>query len=62
MAQKVCIILDTPNKARLEQIAIDRSRPFKHVQRARIILFSGDRLPAADVARRAGSASSHRPR
>lgn len=32
----------------------DRSRPLKHVQRARIVLFSAERLAAAEVARRAG--------
>jgi hypothetical protein len=31
----------------------DRSRPLKHVQRARIVLYSADRLPVLEVARRA---------
>jgi len=31
----------------------DRNRPLKHVQRARIVLYSADRLPAQEVARRA---------
>ncbi len=55
MAQTVCLLsLDTSDKARLEQLASDRSRPFKHVQRAKIVLFSSERLSAAEVARRAG--------
>jgi hypothetical protein len=32
----------------------DRNRPLKHIQRAQIILFSADRLPVLQVARRAG--------
>ena len=32
----------------------DRSRPLKHLQRSRIVLFSADRLPVIEVARRAG--------
>src|SRR5438477_9066984 len=31
----------------------DRSRPLKHVQRARIVLHSADRLPVLEVAHRA---------
>ena len=31
----------------------DRNRPLKHVQRARIVLYSADRLPVQEVARRA---------
>src|SRR5208283_2524022 len=37
-----------------EAIAVDRSRPLKHIQRAKIVLFSADRLPVLEVARRAG--------
>lgn len=54
MAQTVSILLDTTDRLGLEQIAGDRNRPHKHVQRARIVLFSGDRLPVLEVARRAG--------
>jgi hypothetical protein len=38
----------------LAAIAADRNRPQKHVQRARIILLSADRLPVAGVARQVG--------
>ena len=35
-------------------IATDRNRPQKHVQRARIVLLSAERLPVAEVARQVG--------
>ena len=35
-------------------IVADRNRPHKHIQRARIILHSAERLPVLEVARRAG--------
>src|ERR1700704_4521779 len=40
-------------RARLAAIIDDRNRPLKHVQRAQIVLFSADRLPVLQVARRA---------
>ncbi|MCH7692243.1 MAG: IS630 family transposase, partial [Proteobacteria bacterium] len=54
MAQDICVIVAAEDRARLAAVAGDRSRPLKHVQRARIVLFSADRLPVAEVARRAG--------
>ena len=51
MAQDVCVIVRAEDRARLAAVAGDRSRPLKHVQRARIVLFSADRLPVAEVAR-----------
>ncbi len=54
MAQDVCVILGAEDRARLAAIAGDRSRPHKHVQRARIVLFSAERLPVLEVARRVG--------
>jgi len=54
MAQTVCVILGADERARLAAIIGDRSRPLKHVQRARIVLFSADQLPVLEVARRAG--------
>ena len=42
------------DRARLEAIVNDRNRPLKHVQRARIVLLSADRLPVLQVAVRAG--------
>src|SRR6202795_3123915 len=54
MAQTVSVIVTTEERARLAAIVGDRSRPLKHVQRARIVLHSADRLPVLEVARRAG--------
>ena len=51
MAQTVCILLGDEDRLRLAAIAGDRNRPQKHVQRARIVLSSGDRLPVLAVAR-----------
>jgi transposase len=52
MAQTVSVIVSAADRARLAAIVGDRSRPLKHVQRAKIVLHSADRLPAAEVARR----------
>ena len=54
MAQTVSVIITAADRARLAAIAGDRSLPLKHVQRARIVLHSADRLPVLEVARRAG--------
>ena len=54
MAQTVSVIITAADRARLAAIAGDRSWPLKHVQRARIVLHSADRLPVLEVARRAG--------
>ena len=54
MAQDVCILVNAEDRSRLAAIAGDRSRPHKHVLRARIILFSAERLAVLEVARRAG--------
>jgi hypothetical protein len=54
MAQTVSIILFDEDRKLLETIAADRSRPLKHIQRAKIVLHSAGRLPVLEVARRAG--------
>jgi transposase len=54
MAQDVCVIVGADERARLAAVVGDRSRPLKHVQRAWIVLFSAERLPVLEVARRAG--------
>ena len=54
MAQELNVIVGAEDCARLAAIVDNRSRPLKHVQRARIILSSAERLTAAEVARRAG--------
>ena len=53
MAQTVSLIVSPDDHARLAAIASDRSRPLKHIQRARIVLLSAERLPVLEVARRA---------
>src|ERR1700676_1568648 len=52
MAQTVCILLGEEDRTRLPACVGDRSRPQKHVQRARIVLLSADRLPVLAVASR----------
>ena len=54
MAQTVNVIVTAEDRKRLLAIANDRSRRLKHIQRARIVLFSAERLPVLEVARRAG--------
>ena len=54
MAQDVCVLVNADDRARLAVIAGGGSRPYRHVVRARIILQSAERLPAQEVARRAG--------
>ena len=53
MAQTVCVLPPAEDHERLLAIVADRNRPLKHVQRARIVLYSADRLPVQEVARRA---------
>ena len=52
MAQTVSLIVSPEDRARLAAIVGDRSRPLKHIQRARIVLLSAERLPVLEVARR----------
>jgi len=54
MAQTVSVIVSAEDRARLAAIIGDRSWPLKHIQRAKIVLFSADQAPASKVARRAG--------
>ena len=54
MAQELCVIVSAEDRTGLASIIDDRNRPLKHIQRARIVLFSADRLPALQVAHRAG--------
>jgi transposase len=53
MAQTCSILLGAVDRERLAAVVADRNRPHKHVQRARIILHSAERLPVLEVARRA---------
>jgi transposase len=54
MAQTVCVIVCSRDRENLAAIIGDRNRPLKHVQRAKIVLHSADRLSAQEVARRCG--------
>jgi hypothetical protein len=54
MAQELCVVVSEEDRVRLEAIIGDRTRPVKHVQRARIVLLSAERLPVLQVAGRAG--------
>jgi transposase len=54
MAQDLCVNVTAEDRARLTAVIGDRNCLLKHVQRARIVLFSADRLAVAAVARRAG--------
>ena len=54
MAQELCVVVSDEDSARLEAIVGDRNRLLKHVQRARIVLLSAERLPVLQVAVRAG--------
>jgi DNA invertase Pin-like site-specific DNA recombinase len=50
----MCVLSDSVDMAKLGVNAGDRSQLPKHIQRARIILFSAERLSVQDVALRAG--------
>jgi transposase len=52
MGQTVSVIVSAEDHARLAAVIGDRSRPFKHIQRAKVVLHSADRLPTVEVARR----------
>src|SRR6266478_1800439 len=54
MAQTICILLDAEDRTRLAAIIGDRNRPYKYIQRARIVVLSADRLPVLEVARQTG--------
>ena len=54
MAQTSCVILMRGDRERLAAIISDRNRHQKHVQRARIIVHSDERLSVLEVAGRVG--------
>jgi transcriptional regulator with XRE-family HTH domain len=53
-AQTVCVLLDDATRSALAAIAGDRSRPLKHLLRARIVLLPAERVTVQEAARRAG--------
>jgi transposase len=54
MAQTVCVIVSASDRQRLEAIVAARNRPRKHVERARIVLASAERLPVLQIAKAVG--------
>src|SRR4051812_34119405 len=50
MAQTVCVIVSASDRKRLEAIALDRNRPRKHVERARVVLGSARGGPVQRIA------------
>ncbi len=55
MAQTVSIIVSPEDRARLAAVVGDRNSPQKHVQRARIVLASSDKLCVLEVTRQIGA-------
>ena len=55
MAQTVIPFVNFADRERLAAVVEDRNRPQKHVQRARIILLSAERLTVLEVAARSGA-------
>jgi transposase len=55
MAQTVIPLVNSTDRERLAAILEDRNRPQKHVQRARIILLSAERLTVLEIATRSGA-------
>ena len=54
MAQSVSVVVGAEDRGRLVAVVGDRNRRQKHVQRARIVLLSAQRLPVLAVAAQAG--------
>ena len=54
MAQTVSIIIASEDRTRLAGVIENRNTAHKHIQRARIVLHSADRLPVLEVARQIG--------
>src|SRR6201996_9734619 len=50
MAQTVCCLVGASDRRRLEEIAADRNRPRKHVERARVVLASAEHGPVQQIA------------
>jgi transposase len=49
MAQKVCVIVGASDRRCLEEIAADRNRPRKHVERGRVVLASAEHGPVQRI-------------
>ena len=59
MAQTVCILLSAEDRERLSAVIDDRNRPHKHIQRAKIVLLSAEKLPVLEVSHRSGISRSN---
>jgi len=54
MAQTVCVLVSTPDKQRLEAITLDRNRPRKQMDRARVVPASVGGGPVQQIAIQVG--------
>jgi hypothetical protein len=54
MARTVSLLLSAQHSEDLQGVIEDRGRPVKHVQRAKIVLLSAERLPVLEIAKRVG--------
>lgn len=54
MAQTACVVVNQPDRKRLEAIAADRNSLRKHVERARVVLASAGGKPVQQVAHQVG--------
>jgi hypothetical protein len=54
MTQQVCVVVSAEEREQLAAITIDRNRPRKHVERARIVVAAVDRHSAQRVAQSIG--------
>jgi Homeodomain-like domain len=55
MAQTICVIVSTSDRQCLEEVAADRNRPHKHVERARVVPTSAERGSVQRVAAGVGA-------
>jgi transposase len=54
MAQTVCVLVSTPDRQRLEAVALDRNRQRKHIERRQVVPASVDGGPVQQIALRLG--------
>jgi transposase len=54
MAQTTCVLVSTADRERLEAITLDRNRPRKHIERARVVLASIGGGPVQQIAAQVG--------
>src|SRR5665647_938558 len=54
MAQRICVLVSTADRQRLEAITLDRNRQRKHVERAHVVLASVGGRPVQQIAMQIG--------